>query len=304
MKKDLLSINDLNKDEILELIALAQDLKKDPWRETLKHKTMALIFEKPSLRTRTSFEIGMHQLGGEAIYLSPAEIGLGKREPVKDVTRVIERFADVIVARVFAHETLTEMSKYTNKHVVNALCNKEHPCQILADLPTILECKGTLQGLKIAYIGDSNNITNSMVLAASKLGLHIAVASPKGHTLDENILRAAQENAFHTFAVIEQTSDPKVAVKDADVIYTDTWISMGEEAEREERLIAFKDYQVNMELLSHAKSDVIFMHCLPAHRGEEVTDEVMESKHSVIFQEAENRLHAQKAVLVKLFEEK
>ncbi|MBR6332003.1 MAG: ornithine carbamoyltransferase [Dehalococcoidales bacterium] len=304
MKKDLLSINDLNKDEILELIALAQDLKKDPWRETLKHKTMALIFEKPSLRTRTSFEIGMHQLGGEAIYLSPAEIGLGKREPVKDVTRVIERFADVIVARVFAHETLTEMSKYTNKHVVNALCNKEHPCQILADLLTILECKGTLQGLKIAYIGDSNNITNSMVLAASKLGLHIAVASPKGHTLDENILRAAQENAFHTFAVIEQTSDPKVAVKDADVIYTDTWISMGEEAEREERLIAFKDYQVNMELLSHAKSDVIFMHCLPAHRGEEVTDEVMESKHSVIFQEAENRLHAQKAVLVKLFEEK
>ena len=304
MKKDLLSINDLNKDEILELLALAQDLKKDPWRETLKHKTMALIFEKPSLRTRTSFEIGMHQLGGEAIYLSPAEIGLGKREPVKDVTRVIERFADVIVARVFSHDTLTEMSQYTRKHVVNALCNKEHPCQILADLLTILECKGSLQGLKIAYIGDSNNITNSLVLAAAKLGIHCSVASPAGHTLDEDILTSALEQARDTGAVIKQFPDPKDAVMDADVIYTDTWISMGEEAEREERLIAFKDYQVNMDLLSHAKSDVIFMHCLPAHRGEEVTDEVMESKHSVIFQEAENRLHAQKAVLVKLFEEK
>ena len=288
----------------MDILALAQDLKKNPWRETLRHKTMALIFEKPSLRTRTSFEIGMHQLGGEAIYLSPAEIGLGKREPVKDVTRVIERFADVIVARVFAHETLTEMSKYTKKHVVNALCNKEHPCQILADLLTILECKGTLTGLKIAYVGDSNNITNSLVLAAAKLGVHCSVASPEGHTLDEDILASALEQARDTGAVIKQFSDPKAAVKDADVIYTDTWISMGEEAEREERLIAFKDYQVNMELLSHAKSDVIFMHCLPAHRGEEVTDEVMESKHSVIFQEAENRIHAQKAVLVKLFEEK
>ena len=304
MKKDLLSINDLNKDEILEILALAQDLKKDPWRETLKHKTMALIFEKPSLRTRTSFEIGMHQLGGEAIYLSPAEIGLGKREPVKDVTRVIERFADVIVARVFSHDTLTEMSHYTKKHVVNALCNKEHPCQILADLLTILECKGTLKGLKIAYVGDSNNITNSLVLAASKLGIHVAVSSPKGHTMDRDILDAAFSNALDTFDVVQQYLDPKDAVKDADVIYTDTWISMGEEAEREERLIAFKDYQVNMELLSYAKPDVIFMHCLPAHRGEEVTDEVMESKHSVIFQEAENRIHAQKAVLAKLFEEK
>ncbi|HOZ22507.1 MAG TPA: ornithine carbamoyltransferase, partial [bacterium] len=256
-----------------------------------------MIFQKPSNRTRVSFEVGMYQLGGHAIYLGPAEIGLGTRESVADVARVLSRFTNGIMARVFGHDLVEGLAKWAPVPVINGLSDLLHPCQILGDLLTIIEHKGGYEGVKIAYVGDGNNIVNSFINVAGILPLDLRVACPKGYEPNAEILAAAREKAVSKITVVR---DPVEAVSGADVVYTDTWASMGQEAEAEARRKAFKRYQVNSKLLEHAARDYIFMHCLPAHRGEEVTDEVMDGPHSVVFDEAENRLHIQKAIMVKL----
>ncbi len=260
-----------------------------------------MIFEKPSLRTRLSFEAGMTQLGGHAIYLAPADIGMGKRESVADTAKVVSSMADIIMARTFSHATVEEFAKYSKVPVINGLSDLEHPCQILADLMTIWEVKKKLKGLKIAYVGDGeNNVTHSLCLAAMMLGMNFVCGSPNGFWMKNEIVWNAKELAQKTKAEIFQTNDPNKAVKNADVIVTDTWVSMGDEAEKEKRLKLFIPYQVNKKLMSYTKKDVIFLHCLPAYRGNEVTEEIIDGPQSVVFQEAENRLHVQKALLVYL----
>lgn len=249
-----------------------------------------MIFEKPSLRTRISFEVAMLQLGGHALYISPAEIGLGTRESVADIARVLSRYVDGIMARTFSHDHIVELAKYATVPVVNGLSDYNHPCQGLADLLTIHEKKGKLQGLKLAYVGDGNNVARTLLIGASKMGIQIAIASPSGYSLSKE----------GQTSEVEFTDDPAAAVQGADIIYTDTWASMGQEDEAEERKKIFMPYQVNSELVARAKSDAIIMHCLPAHRGQEITDEVMDSTQSVVFDQAENRLHAQKAILASL----
>ncbi|MFC1920819.1 ornithine carbamoyltransferase [Chloroflexota bacterium] len=299
-RKDLLSISDLNSDDIHSLISAAIDSKGKGWITLLDKKIVAILFEKPSLRTRASFEVGIRQLGGEAIYLSPAEVGLGKRESVEDVARVLGRYVDTIVARTFAHESIEAFASYSGVPVINALSDYEHPCQALADFLTIYEKKGKLKGLNLAYIGDGNNIANSLVFAASLCEMNFRIASPAGYSIQENVLKRAQEYARDSGTDILCTEKPEEAVNGADIVYTDAWASMGQEAEAEERKRVFSSFQVNSKLMAQAKQDAIFMHCLPAHRGEEVTDDVMDSPQSVVFDQAENRLHAQKAVLVSL----
>ena len=294
--KDLVSITDLNPDEIQNLIISAVDLKKGGRKLLLEGKTLALIFEKPSLRTRVSFDVAMSQLGGHAIYLSQAEVGLGEREPIADVARVLSRYVDGIVARTFDHHSITLLAKHASIPVINGLSNEEHPCQILSDLLTIHEKKGKLKGLTVAYIGDANNVANSLLLACSLVGVEFRISSPVGYELQDEILTRAQKIGGH----ITLTVDPREAAIDADVLYTDVWTSMGQEAEAEHRRTAFKRYQVNEEILSLANRDVIFMHPLPAHYGEEIAEGLLESLHSAVFDQAENRLHMQKAILAKL----
>ena len=304
MKKDLLSILDLSKDEIMELFEISKDLKEKQKKgiehHYLKGKSLAMIYEKPSLRTRVTFELGIYQLGGYGIYLSPQDINLGKRESVPDVARNLSRWVDGIMARTFSHSTVEQLGQYASVPVINGLSDYEHPCQSLADYLTILEHKGTVSGLKLAFIGDGNNVANSLLYTSVILGSNFSIASPEGYEIKENVRENARKIAEKTGAKIEYLNEPEEAVKDADIIYTDVWVSMGEESEREERLKKFRKYQVNQELLSHAKKDVIVMHCLPAHRGEEITDDVLDGPHSVVLDEAENRLHIQKGILLKL----
>ncbi len=306
MKKDFVSIIDLSAKEILDILQIAKKLKRElkqkgKNKKILENKTLAMVFEKPSLRTRLSFEIGMTQLGGHAVYLAPSDIGMGKRESVSDTAKVISSMADVIMARTFSHITVEELAKYSDVPVINGLSDLEHPCQILADLMTIWEVKRKLNGLRIAYVGDGeNNVAHSLCLGSAILGINFACGSPKGFWMEKTIVEKAKQYAKKTKFTIIETDNPTVAVKNADVVVTDTWVSMGDEKEKEERLKIFKPYQVNKKLMNHAKKDAIFLHCLPAYRGNEVTAGVIDGSQSVIFQEAENRLHAQKALLVYL----
>ncbi len=295
--KDLLSVADLGGEDIRLLISEAVNMKAEGWLSLLDRKILALVFEKPSLRTRVSFEIAMQQLGGHCIYLSPGEVGLGKRESVSDVAQVLSRYTDAIAARTFSHQTLEILASYSNVPVINALSDLEHPCQSLADLLTIYEKKGELQGLTLAFVGDGNNVAHSLLLAASLMGMNFSIASPSGYTVQEGILRLAQEYATGSGAEILCTEEPQLAVSGADVVYTDVWASMGQEAEAQERRQIFASYQVNSELLSLAKGDAILMHPLPAHRGEEVAEGILDSPQSVVFDQAENRMHLQKALL-------
>jgi len=302
--RHFLSIADFSPDEILHILELSTKLKEE-WKKggnkpILAGKTLGMIFQKPSLRTRVSFEMAMRHLGGHAIYLSPDEIQLGKRESVADVARVLSRYVDAIMARVFSHKDLEELAQYSSVPVINGLSDYSHPCQAMGDIFTILEKTGTLKGLKLAFVGDGNNVCNSLLFITSKLGIDMAVASPKGYEPRPEVVQKAMEFASRSGSKITITNDPVEAVRDADVIYTDVWTSMGQEAEAEERAKVFPPYQVNSALVARAKPSVMVMHCLPAHRGQEITDEVADGPHSIIFDQAENRLHAQKGILAYL----
>jgi ornithine carbamoyltransferase len=300
MKKDLLSIADLNRKEIEHLIEQALHMKQEGAWPLLSGRTLAFLFVKPSLRTRVSFEIAMYQLGGHAIYLSPEEVGMGKREPVADIARVLSRYVDVIAARTFSQETVQILADNSSVPVINALSNLEHPCQALSDLFTISEKKGRLPGLTLAFIGDGNNVANSLLLSACLVGMNFHFASPPGYDVKEEVLNQGKEFAALSGSQIKLTSDPYEAAKDADVIYTDVWASMGQEAEVEKRRRAFSGYQVDNKLLSLAKEDVLLMHPLPAHQGEEIAAGLLDDPRSVVFDQVENRLHLQKALLVEL----
>jgi len=298
MKKDFLSIAELSKEEVFELIALADKLKAEPQKKPLAGKNVAMIFQKPSLRTRVSFEVGVIQLGGHAIFLTDEGVGLGVRESAADVAHILSRMTDAIVARVFQHQILMDLASNATVPVINALSDLSHPCQILADIYTIRQHHRLKEQTKVAYIGDGNNIVNSWLELATIIPFHLALALPFGYEPDAGILKAAQKAGISTIEIIRE---PKEAVRDADVIYTDTWTSMGQEAERTKRIFDFWEFQVNGTLLKHAKKDAIVMHCLPAHRGEEITDEVLDGPNSVVNDQAENRLHIQKAIMTKLF---
>jgi ornithine carbamoyltransferase len=298
--KDLLSVTDLSREDIQLLLADTEELKSRGHNTFLSGKVLSLLFEKPSLRTRVSLEVAMYQLGGKAIYLSPAEVGLGKRESIKDVACVLSRFADIIAARTFSHKTVEELAEHATVPVINVLSDFEHPCQALADIFTLYEKRGDFKDLTIAYIGDGNNVANSLMLVAAMCGINFRIASPKGYKVEESILHLAQNYAAESKSEVFCCENPETAVCGADAVYTDTWISMGQEEETEIKRKAFKGYQVNNDLMSLAKKDAIFMHCLPAHRGEEVTDEVMDSAASVVYDQAENRMHIAKALLLYL----
>jgi ornithine carbamoyltransferase len=301
VKKDFLSILDLSVEEAHELIDFSLKVKKGRVNEkTLDGKVLALIFEKPSLRTRVTFERAIYDLGGKPIYLSNNDIRLGQRESVKDVSRNLEKWVDGIVARVFAHSTLLEMAENVRIPVVNALSDLEHPCQIVGDYLTIFEKSGKTK-VNLAFIGDGNNVANSLMLMTALLGGKFTIACPEGYEPNKNLYEKAIEISKTTGAKIEIVRDPKQAVKDADFIYTDVWASMGQEQEAEQRRQIFKNYKVDSELLKIAPSHVAVLHCLPAHRGEEITDEVLDGPHSIVLDQAENRLHSEKAILIKLF---
>ena len=300
MNRDFISISTLSPDELKLLLKEAQKMKQERNIPLLQGKTIALLFEKPSLRTRLSFEMAMRQLGGHALYLSPQEVGMGKREPVPDIARVLSRYVDGIAARTFLHNTLLVLSEYSSVPVINALSDWEHPCQSLADLLTIYEKKGRLGGLNLAYIGEGNNVSNSLLLASSLAGMNFHIASPPGYEIDKEILIQSQKFAAVSGSKIALTEDPIQAVEDADIVYSDVWVSMGQENEAEKRRVAFAKYQVNEKLLSFANKSALFMHPLPAHEGEEISAGMLEDRHSVVFDQAENRLYAQKAVLARL----
>jgi ornithine carbamoyltransferase len=299
--KSLDSLFHLTKEEIEQILKTSELLKFQLLRgeehHLLKGKTLAMIFEKPSTRTRVSFEVGMWQLGGYALYLSAGDLQLGRGETIADTAQTLSRYVNGIMARVFAHQTILDLVKYSRVPVINGLSDFTHPCQGLADLFTIYEKKGPLTGLKLAYIGDGNNVAHSLLYGCSKVGMDITLACPKGYEPDPNVVSKAKEEGKRSGGEVKVTKDPKEAVSEADIIYTDVWASMGKEKEHEKRVKIFKPYQVNTKLVKEAKEDYIFMHCLPAHRGEEVTDEVADSNNSVIFDQAENRLHTQKALM-------
>jgi ornithine carbamoyltransferase len=294
---------DFTKDEIFDFLDLSVELKAKLKRgestPLLKGQTLAMIFQKPSARTRISFEVGMFQLGGHALYLAPSDLGVGTREAVKDIARVLSRYNDGIMARFYGHEDIIELAKYSSVPVINGLTDLLHPCQVLADVLTILEHRKNLENLKVTYVGDGNNMTNSWLNFASKVPMSLAIAVPEGYEPDATILRKAKAAGISD---IEIFRDPKLAVKDTDVIYADTWASMHQKDELEHRKKIFLPYQINEALLKFARPDTYIMHCLPAYRGQEITDSVLESPNSIVFDEAENRLHAQKAVMVKLME--
>jgi len=300
MNKHLLSVSDLSAEEIQSLMEQALAMKRGDTPCVLAGKTLALLFEKPSLRTRVSFDMAMHQLGGHALYLSPQEVGLGQREPVADVARVLSRYVDGICARVFSHQTLLSLAEYSSVPVINALSDWEHPCQALADLLTIYEMKRKLAGLTLAFIGDGNNVANSLLLASSLVGMNFRFASPPGYEIREEILSQGQSFAARSGSQIQISNEAHQVVKSADVVYTDAWASMGQEAEAAKRRLAFSGYQVNVELLSLAREDALFMHCLPAHHGEEISAGLLDDPRSAVFDQAENRLHLQKALLAKM----
>jgi ornithine carbamoyltransferase len=300
--RDFLSVDDLSTSEIKAILRLTADMKKHPkrYRKALDGKMMALIFEKPSLRTRTTFTVGIKQLGGDSLLLTPADINLGKRESVFDVAKNLERMVEGIMIRTFGHDICTSLADHAGIPVINGLTDLEHPCQAMADIFTVMEFHRGLKSLKLSYIGDGNNVAHSLMLIAAKLGTTMFVGTPESYKPQQRVLDRAREIAAETGGNVVWTADPIEAARDADMIYTDTWTSMGQEAEAEARRKVFGPYQVNRELFSHAKPDALFMHCLPAHRGEEVTDEIIDSPNSVVFQEAENRLHAQKAIMFEL----
>ena len=297
--RSLLNIADLSPSEIDTLLGTAESQKAAPQgahRDALAGKTVVLLFDKPSLRTRVSFEQATRRLGGDALYLSPAEVGLGSREPIKDVARVLSRYCDAIVCRTFGQEVLTELEAYSSVPVINALSDWEHPCQTLADLLTMREHGGT-QGRTVTFIGDGNNVARSLSQGAASEGMHVRLVAPSAYTLDAPSVEAARQRAASASGSITLFTDPVEGVQGADIVYTDVWTSMGQEAERAVRLAAFSGFQVTTELLGEADPNAILMHDLPAHRGEEISDEAMESRHSVVFDQAENRLHAQQALL-------
>ncbi len=302
MKRDLISINDLSREEIEGFFDIADCLKRDNARfgNILSGKSLALIFQKPSNRTRVSFEVGMYQLGGHVVYLGPGEINLGVRESIKDVAKTLSRYVNGIVLRTFAHKNVIELAGYADVPVINGLSDFSHPCQGLADIYTVKEKLGKTQGITFAYVGDGNNVCNSLLFACSKSGIHINVATPKGHEPDKGVLAAARRAAKLARCKVNLFNDPFSAVKGADVIYTDVWASMGQEKEAIKRRKIFKKFQLNKKLASLANKNVLIMHCLPAHRGEEITDDVIDGPNSVVFDQAENRLHVQKAILIKL----
>lgn len=305
--KDFLSLADFQTDEILYLLKEAKELKnlqkQGKPHPYLSGKVLGMIFEKSSTRTRVSFEVGMLQLGGHAIFLSSKDLQLGRGESISDTAKVLSRYVDCIMIRTFSHESVDELAKHSSVPVINGLTDLHHPTQVMADLLTILEHKGQLSDLKICYLGDgNNNMAHSLLEGAVKVGMHIRVASPSGYMPNERITKQAIEVGKQTGSTVMITNDPLEAIKEADVVVTDVWTSMGQEAESEQRLKVFQSFQVNEELCKHAKNDYIFLHCLPAHRGEEVTAEILDGPHSVVFDEAENRLHAQKAILKLLLE--
>ncbi len=301
--KDLLSIADLTPDELTRILDLALDMKRNGYPRVLAGKTLALLFEKASLRTHVSFNVAMQQLGGQAVYLGQSEVGLGTREPVADVARVLSRYVHGIAARTYTQQTLIDLAEYAAVPVVNALSDEEHPCQAVADLLTVLEKKGRFSGLTLAFIGDGNNVSASLAQAAAMVGMNFVIASPEGYGLPEETVARARSWAAKSGARIESARTPREAVKGVDVVYTDVWISMGQEDSYQARMKAFAGYQVNAELLAEASPGAILMHDLPAHRGEEIADEAIEGPQSVVFDQAENRLHAQRAILALLLGE-
>ena len=303
--RDLLSIHELTVGEVEEILALAAELKAKQKagieHKLLSGKTLGMIFEKSSTRTRVSFETGMYQLGGQALFLSNRDLQLGRGEPIKDTARVLSRYLDGIMIRTYGHERVVELAEYADIPVINALTDLLHPCQVLTDLLTIREHKGkNLKGLKMAYVGDGNNMTNSYMYGCAKAGMEFVAATPENYRPDETVTKQAMEDAKATGASISLVTDPVEAVKGADIVVTDTWASMGQEEEHDERKKIFAPYQVNKELMAHADKRAIVMHCLPAYRGEEITEEVLEANADVIFDEAENRLHTQKAIMALL----
>ena len=301
-KRDFLSLHDLTVQELVNLLDIAETVKQQParFRRALEGRNIALIFEKPSLRTRVTFEAGAHQLGADAIYLSSADIALGKREPAADVARNLARWVNAIVIRTFGHHLLEEMAAVAHIPIINALSDLLHPCQAVADVLTLRELRGNLSGLRLAWVGDGNNVAHSLMFAAARTGMHFTLAVPPGHEPNPAIFQQARAEAAATGARIELMNDPAEAVRHADAVYTDVWASMGQEAEAEQRRTTFARYQVNAALLALARPDALFMHCLPAHRGEEVSAEVLDGPHSVVLEQAENRLHVAKAVLLAL----
>lgn len=301
MKRDIISVMDM-KDDFEDILASAVKMKKEPKKgskqDVLKGKVLGMVFEKPSLRTRISFEVGMTQLGGKALYIGPDEVSIGKRESVSDVANVLSRYVNAIMYRAFSNQTMRELAKHASVPVINGLDDLEHPCQCAADLLTVMEKKGKLKGLQLVYVGDGNNVCNSLLLGCALTGMNMRAATPKDFKPNADILAKAQEIAKGKGGRIETLSNPYQAVEGADVIYTDTWVSMSQEAEKQAREKLFLPYQVNDKLAEKANKDYIFLHCLPAHRGLEVSAEVIDGPHSVVFDEAENRMHAQKAILV------
>ena len=302
MKKDFISIKDLNTVKIEEIFNLTDQLKKDKakFSKVLAGKTLALIFQKPSNRTRVSFEVGIYQLGGNCMYLAPQEINLGVRESIEDVARTLSRYVDGIVIRTFEHKNVLEMAKYATIPIINGLSDFEHPCQALADIYTIREKFNKLKGIILAYVGDGNNVCNSLLYASAKTGLDMRVATPKEYEPNKSVLKESIALAKSKNASISLFHEPTSAVRGADVIYTDVWASMGQEKEAAKRKKIFRKFQVNSKLLKLAKKGALIMHCLPAHRGDEITDEVMDGPNSIVFDQAENRMHVQKAILIKL----
>ena len=301
-KRDLVSMLDVE-DDLVGILVLAANIKNrtkagEPY-EPLRGKSLAMLFEKASTRTRVSFEVGMTQLGGNALFLSPTDLQIGRGETIADTARVLSRYVDGIMYRAFRRDDVRELAANATVPVINGLDDKEHPCQIVADLLTIQERKGELKGLKLAYVGDGNNVCNSLLLGSAIVGMDMAAAVPKSYEPDGELLSAARRLAKRTGSEIELVHDPAAAAKASDVLYTDVWVSMGQEKEKAEREEIFRPYQINRKLLDHAKPDAIVMHCLPAHRGLEITDDVMDGPHSVVFDQAENRLHAQKAILAR-----
>jgi ornithine carbamoyltransferase len=306
MKKDFIAISDYSPADLQDMLDLAVRLKAEHFNggnpPLFKNKVLAMIFQKPSLRTRMSFDMAMRHMGGDALYISPEEIGLGKRESVADVARVISGYVDVIMARVFLHEHVLELAKWSSIPVINGLSDYNHPCQAMADALTIIEKFGSLKGLNVSFVGDGNNVAVSLMHICAKLGANFTIANPEGYDIVSKAIVDARVFAAASGSKLNFVTDPHEAVKNAHVIYTDTWTSMGQEAETEKRKVVFPPYQVNAKLVSEADKDVIVMHCLPAHRNQELTDEVADGPHSVIFPQAHNRLHAQKAILYKLLE--
>lgn len=304
MKKDLLRMDNLSKEEILDILNLADQLKYENKHgiehHLLKGKSLGMIFEKASTRTRVSFEVGMYELGGHPLFLSSKDLQIGRGEPIQDTARVLSRYLDGIMIRTFSQKGVETLAEVSSIPIINGLTDDEHPCQVLADLMTIREKKLILEGLKVAYIGDGNNMCNSLLVGCLTLGMHISIANPEGYKPPAYYVNKGNELAIKNGVSFFMTKSPEEAVKDSDVVITDVWASMGQEKEAAERMKAFKDYQVNKELMSLAKEDAIVLHCLPAHREEEITEEILEAHADTIFEEAENRLHAQKAILVKL----